>query len=134
MPTISAVPPRTHSREIRWGRNVQPAWAHAAPVVAPLVGAALITQAVTPGTRRGYVYGLFLTSTEANTFILNWTSGAVVRTMRFPFGGAGALESVDVVAMNEGLSADPSTNVTITVLNAGAALSIYQARLLYAEA
>lgn len=118
--------------DIRWGRDITLAWTAAAIVGAPGAGAVLVTRAVTAG-RSGYVYGFLFDSSEANTFILNWTSGGVAYARRFLFGGGGFAEDVMQAALNEGLPADGGTNVTVTVLGAGAVASVYQANILYGE-
>ena len=120
------------ARTIRWGRDVAPDWTHAAEVVAPAAGTALVTQAVTVGMT-GYFYGFFVSATEANEFLINWVSAAVAYAMRLFFGAGGFVQDVETVALNEGLPADAGTNITITNDNLGAALMVYQARLLYAE-
>jgi len=117
---------------IRWGRDVAPDWTHAAEVVAPGAATALVTQAVAAGAV-GYIYGYFVSVTEANEFLVNWTSATVAYAMRLIFGAGGYVQDVETVALNEGLPADAGTNITITNVNAGAALMVYQARLLYAE-
>jgi len=117
---------------IRWGRDVAPDWTHAAEVVAPGAGAVLVTQAVTAGVL-GYIYGFFIACTEANSFLVNWTSATVAYSKRMVFGAAGSMEAIDNVAFNEGLPADAGSNITITNVVAGAALQVYQACLLYAE-
>lgn len=118
--------------DVRWGRDVVPLWTTAAPVVAPLAGAALVTRAV-PALQVGYIYGFLLNASEANTFILNWTSGGIAYTRRLFFGGGGFSEDVVPTAFNEGLPADAGTNITVTVLGAGAPASVYQANLLIGE-
>jgi hypothetical protein len=120
------------SKLTRWNREVDPTWIHAVEQVAPLALTNLITIAVTAGTT-GFIYGFFISATEANNFFINWVSGGVTRTMRIPFAGSGAVENVDPVPMNEGLAADASTNITVQNVNAGGVGSIYQARLLYTE-
>lgn len=117
---------------VRWGRSVNPAWTHAAEVVAPVAATALVTQAVTP-LRTGYIYGFFIACQEANDFLINWTSGGVAYSKRIIFIVGGALEVIDTVAFNEGLPSDGATNITITNVNAAAPLMVYQATLLYAE-
>jgi hypothetical protein len=120
------------SQYTRWGRNVAPAWVHAAEVVAPGAGTVLVTQAVTAGLN-GYIYGFFISTQEANNFLLNWVSATVAYAKRIVYGAAGAVEAVDGVAINEGLPADAGSNITITNVNAAGAGMIYQANLLYAE-
>jgi len=117
---------------IRWGRDVDPTWVHAAEVIAPLIGAVLVTQAVTAGMV-GYIYGFFIACTEANSFLVNWTSATVAYSKRMVFGAAGSMEAIDNIAFNEGLPADAGSNITITNVVAGAGATVYQAGLLYAE-
>lgn len=121
------------SQMIRWRRQDDPFWVHAAEVVAPDAGTALVTRPVTAGTT-GYIYGFFISAQEANDFLINWTSGAVARSLRFVFGGGGVIQDVEPVPLNEALSADAGTNITITNVNAGGVGRVYQARLLYMEA
>lgn len=117
---------------VRWGRNVTPTWIHAAEVVAPLAGVVLVSKTVTV-LMTGFLYGFFIETQEPNDFLINWTSGGVATSIRVSFAAKGAIESVDPVAMNEGLPADAGTNITITNVTAGNVGIIYQARLLYAE-
>ena len=132
MATATSAPPQMVTRNIRWGRNLEPSWSHAAAQVAPGAGTALVTQAVGAG-RHGYIYGFFISVGEANDFLLNWTSGGVARSKRIIFGSMGTTECVDAAALNEGLPADPGTNVTITNVNAAGVGIVYQANLLYGE-
>jgi hypothetical protein len=122
----------TLSRLQRWGRDIDPAWVHAAEVVAPAAGTALVTQVVGAGVS-GYIYGFFISAQEANDFLINWTSGGAPYSKRIIFGGGGVVQDVETVALNEGLPADTGTNVTITNVNAAAPLKVYQANLLYVE-
>jgi len=117
---------------LRWGRNIEPSWVHAAEVTAPAAGTTLVSKAVGTG-KSGYIYGFFISAGEANDFKINWTSGATAYSIRIPFGGKGAVQYIDIIALNEGLPADAGSNVTITNVNAGSAGIIYQARLLYLE-
>jgi len=120
------------ARIIRWGREVSPTWIHAAEAVAPGAGAVLVTQAVGAGMV-GYIYGFFIACTEANSFLVNWTSATVAYSKRMVFGAGGSMEAIDNIAFNEGLPADAGSNITITNVNAGLALQVYQACLLFAE-
>jgi len=122
----------TASQYTRWGRLITPSWVHAAEVVAPLIGATLITKAVGVG-KSGYIYGFFISAGEANNFLVNWTSGGVAKSKRIVFSGLGSIEAVDQVPLNEGLPADATTNVTITNVSAGGVGIVYQANLLYGE-
>ncbi|GAI15270.1 unnamed protein product [marine sediment metagenome] len=116
----------------RWGRDVSPEWVHADEQTAPGAGTVLVTKAVTAG-KTGYIYGFFIACQEANDFLLNWTSGGDAYSKRIVFGGSGTTEAVDPIALNEELPADGGSNITITNVNAAAALMVYQANLLYAE-
>ena len=117
---------------IRWGRNVTPIWIHSAEVSAPAANTALVSKTVSTG-KKGYIYGFFIFATEANDFLIKWTSGGAVKSIKIPFSGKQSLQYVDFVALNEGLPADAGTTISITNVNAGATGSSYQARLLYAE-
>jgi len=122
----------TASQYTRWGRVITPSWVHAAEVVAPLIGAILITKAVGVG-KSGYIYGFFISAGEANNFLINWTSGGVAKSKRIVFSALGSIEAIDQVPLNEGLPADAATNVTITNVSAGGVGIVYQANLLYGE-
>jgi len=117
--------------QIRWGRDVSPDWIHAPEAVGPGAGLALVTQVV--GAGEGYIYGFFISCQEANDFLLNWTSGGAPQAKRIIFAGGGAIQDVEPIALNEGLPADPGTNITITNVNAAGVGAIYQAEILYAE-
>jgi len=116
----------------RWGRDVDPIWIHAAEVTAPAAGTALVSKTVTSG-KIGYIYGFFISTGEANDFMINWTSGETAHSIRVVFPGAGSLMYVDIVPINEGSPADGGTTVSITNIKAGSAGVAYQARILYAE-
>ncbi|MEM1538781.1 MAG: hypothetical protein QW651_08225, partial [Candidatus Nezhaarchaeales archaeon] len=116
----------------RWGRDVTPAWVHAAEVTAPAAGTALVSQTVSTG-KVGYIYGFFISAGEANDFKINWTSGATAYSVRIVFTGKGSLQYIDFAPLNEGLPADAGSSITITNVNAGSTGVVYQARLLYAE-
>ncbi|MEM3484797.1 MAG: hypothetical protein QXI12_04175 [Candidatus Methanomethyliaceae archaeon] len=124
---LSSVPPL-----IRWGRNVAPAWVIGSEQTAPAANTALVSKTVTSG-KVGYIYGFIISAGEANDFKINWTSGGSARSYRIPFGGKGAVGYVDWVPMNEGLSADGGTSVTITNVSAGSSGVVYQASVLYGE-
>jgi len=115
-----------------FGRDVEPAWVHGSEVTAPAANTALVSKTVSAG-KSGFIYGFFISSPEPNVFKINWTSGATAYSVRIPISGAGAVQYVDFVAMNEGLPADAGSSVSITVVSAGGATSVYQARILYAE-
>jgi len=117
---------------IRWGRNAAPSWVHAAEVSVPAAGTALVSRTVSSG-KVGFIYGFYIMASEANDFLINWTSGGASKSMRIKFTGAGSLQYVDFIPLNEGLPADGGSSITITNVNAGSSGSVYQARLLYVE-
>jgi hypothetical protein len=119
------------ARLIRWGRDVSPAWVHGGEVTAPPAGATLVSWTV-PAGKTGYIYGFFISAGESNDFKINWTSGGVVYSKLILFTSKGTLHFTDVIALNEGLPADPGTSITITVVNAGSTGAVYQAALLVA--
>ena len=118
---------------VRWGREVSPAWVHGDEVTAPVAGTALVSWTV-PDDKTGYIYGFFISAGEGNDFRVNWVSGGVVYSKLIMFPSKGTLHFTDIVALNEGLPADPGTSITITVVNAGSAGVVYQAALLVATA
>jgi hypothetical protein len=117
---------------IRWGRNVAPAWIIGSEATAPAANTALVSKTVSTG-KTGYIYGFMITAQEANDFKINWTSGGITYSKRIVFGGKGTIHFVDVVALNEGLGAGAGTNITITNVNAGGSGIVYQCAILYAE-
>jgi hypothetical protein len=117
---------------IRWGIPTEPFWVHATEQVAPVAATALVTRTVTTG-RSGYIFGFFISTQELNNFLINWTSGGVAYSKRIIFGGAGSVETIDPIALNDGLLADSGTDITITNVTAAGAGMTYQANLLVAE-
>jgi hypothetical protein len=130
--TLPVVLDTTAVNTIRWGRNVSPIWIHAAEKTSPIAGGTLLLKVVSSG-KSGYIYGFFISAGEANNFKINWVSGGSGYSIRIPFGGLGAVQYADFVAMNEGAPADGSSTITVTNVSAGQAGVYYQARLLYAE-
>jgi hypothetical protein len=114
---------------IRWGRDVTPVWVHGDEVTNPAAGTALVSWAVPEG-KVGYIYGFYISAGEGNDFKLNWTSGGVTYSRRVIFPGNGTLHFVDMIALNEGLPADPGSTISITNVNAGSTGIVYQAALL----
>ena len=112
-------------------RGAIPSWTYGAETTAPAAGTALVSRSVSAG-KTGYVYGFFISSSEANTYRISWTSGATTVSIRIVHG-AGTVHYADFVALNEGLPADGGTTITIANVNAGGADSVYQAGLLFAE-
>ncbi len=120
------------SKLTRWNRNVDPTWVHGTAVTAPGALTNLVSKTVTAG-KTGYFYGFLITAQESNDFIITWTSAAAVKTIRVTFGGKGTVETVDNIAINEGLGADATTTITIANESVATTGMVYQARLLYTE-
>jgi hypothetical protein len=121
----------TLSKLVRWGREVSPVWVHGDEVTAPVAGTALVSWTV-PDDKTGYIYGFFVSAGEGNDFRVNWVSSDVVYSKLIMFPSKGTLHFTDIVALNEGLPADPGTSITITVINNGSTGAVYQAALLVA--
>jgi hypothetical protein len=119
-------------KTLRWGRDVSPAWVHGDEVTAPAAGTALVSKTVSTG-KSGYVYGFFISAGEANDFKINWTSDGAAKSVRIPLASKGAVQYVDLIALNEGMPADGGSSITITNVNAGSSGIVYQARILYVE-
>jgi hypothetical protein len=93
----------------------------------------LVSRVVGAGVQ-GFIYGFFISDNDvANSFRLNWTSSAVARTRFIDFASRGTIAVDFPTAFNEGLPADAGSTISITVVNAGTALTIYQAAILEAE-
>jgi len=122
----------TLSRLVRWGRDVSPVWVHGGEVTAPPAGTALASKTVSAG-KTGYIYGFYISAGEPNEFRINWVSSGTPRSLRIVFPGRGSLMYTDVIPLNEGLPANPGTDITITNVNPGSAGVTYQAALLVAE-
>jgi hypothetical protein len=118
---------------VKWGRDVSPAWIHGGEVVAPAAGTALVSWAV-PAGKIGFIYGFYISTDEGNDFKISWVSGGAVYSRRIVFPSKGTMHFVDVIALNEGLPADPGTSVKVAVVNAGSEGAVYQAALLVATA
>jgi len=115
---------------IRFGRILSSLiWIYGSLASAPAANTALASYSV-PAGRQGFIYGYFISASEANQFELRWRSGGVSRAIRIVFGGGGTVHAASLVAINEGLPADPGTTISIVNVNAGAAGSVYQAGLL----
>lgn len=110
----------------------RPLWNHTPEVGAPGAATVLSTHTVANG-KKGYIFGFFITTTEANNFMLNWVSGSLARSKRIVMLSAGSVESVDPVALNNGLPADSGTAITISNVSAAAIGTTYQTDLLVAE-
>lgn len=116
----------------RYGRNVTPAWTLGSEATAPAADTALVTKGISSG-KTGYIYGFMISAQEPNDFKIKWTSGTNAKTYRLVFAGAGSMIVLLDTALNEGLGADASSNITINNVNAGTTGKIYQAQLLTGE-
>jgi hypothetical protein len=119
-------------RWLKFIKYVFPKWFYGSEATAPGAGGALVTKAVSSG-KKGYVFGILITASEANKFYLNWTSGGAAKSISFQLSGRGTLLYVFEIPLNEDSPADAGTSVTITVAAAGSAGSTYQAGILYGE-
>jgi len=119
-------------RMVRWGQSLEPSWIYGNVVTAPATNTTLLSKTVSSG-KKGYIYGLFISSDEANVFIITWTSGGVTMQVRIPFGGGGAVLSVFQAPLNQGLPADSGTSITVSNVNAGSTDANYQVGILYLE-
>jgi len=108
-------------------------WIDSGEVVAPSANTELVRYVVGMN-RLGYFYGFFVMASEANTFKINWLSGGVSYSLRIPLPNAGVVHYADPIAMNLGRPADALSAITVTNLSAGSPGSVYQVRLLVAEA
>jgi hypothetical protein len=122
----------TLARLIKFNRNVSPTWIYGPELTAPAAGTSLVSKTVSSG-KSGYIYGVFISAEEVNTFKLIWISATVARSIRIPFSGRGAVMVVFDVPINEGLPADAGSSVSVVNVNAGSTNVIYQAGILYAE-
>lgn len=113
---------------IRWGIPREPAWVDEDEQTAPGAGTALVTQAVTVG-KTGRVFGVHIAATEGNTFQLK-SGSTVIKT--WIIGTAGFIDIIASVPLLD----DVAAGISITIVNvtAAAALTTYQASLLYDEA
>jgi len=121
----------TLSQLIRWGRYVSPYWVDGVEVTAPTSNTKLVSKTVVGN--EGYIYGFYIAVDEANDFMINWVSKGVSKSLRVKVMGAGSLEVIDNIPLNEGSPADKNTEISITNVNNGSAGAKYYARLLYAE-
>lgn len=117
----------------RFGKNVDPQWYEGTEATAPLANATLVTRTVS-ANKIGLIYGFMINVTEANDFLISWTSGGVAKSKRITFGSQGCMITELATALNKHLTADASTAITIKNVNAGSALKTYKADILIAEA
>ena len=116
----------------RWGRNVSPKWVHGTEVNAPTANTMLVSKIISSG-KKGYIYGFFISASEANDFLIQWTYNGSLYQRRIPFSGKGAVQVVSPIALNDNHPADSLTAIIISVVNAGTTGSTYQAAILYDE-
>lgn len=101
---------------MRWGHNVSPQWVYGQTYTAPPANTKLVS--VTPPAST-YIYGFYIFSDEANDFQISWTSGGTVYTFLISTGSRGTTYFSDIIPINEGIPADPNTEISITVLRNG---------------
>lgn len=117
----------------RWGKFIEePMWIDGGEVTAPPANTTLVSQTVPTGSL-GWIYGFFISAGEANDFLIKWTSGGTENKIRIVFGGAGSLQVVSPIPLNENSPADEETKIEIVNVNDGGSGVVYQARLLWAE-
>jgi len=116
---------------VRYGRLVTPTWTYGSETTAPAANTSLVSVSV-PSGKKGYIYGFYIAAGEGNDFKINWTSGGSAKSIRIALAGKGSVVAVLNTPLNEGLSADSGTNITITNVNAGSSGVVYQAGLLVA--
>jgi len=119
-------------RMVRWGQSIEPSWIYGNIVTAPSANSPLLSITVS-ANKKGYIYGLFISSDEANVFIVTWTSGGATKQIRIPFGGGGAVMTVFPTPLNQGLPADSGSTITVSNVNAGSTSANYQVGILYLE-
>ncbi|MEM4772532.1 MAG: hypothetical protein QW197_03535 [Candidatus Aenigmatarchaeota archaeon] len=106
-------------------------WVIGTEINAPAANTTLVSYTVPTGTR-AYIYGFEIYASEANEFLISWTSKGTTYSRRFKINTGGNIYLVDLIPLNEGLPADVNTNITITNINAGGTGSVYKASLLIA--
>jgi hypothetical protein len=117
-------------QKMRYGRVLSSlVWVYGSVVSAPAAGTALASYSV-PAGKQGFIYGYFITATEANQFEIRWTSSAAARAIRIVFVAGGSVHGASLIALNEGLPADAGTTISIVNISAGASGNVYQAGLL----
>lgn len=107
-------------------------WVNPIEKTEPGAGDSLVSKTIKSGYR-AKIHGIFISSPEANSFLLNWTSGGVARSKRIEFTGRGTVQEESKNPMNLGQEADAGTAITVTVVNASGAGLVYQADILYEE-
>lgn len=118
--------------EARLGRAVNLVWYLGDEVKAPPAGTKLVVRKV-PEERVGFIYGIFISSGEPNTFKVSWISRGLPRSLIIDFGGRGTVLTSGVISLNEEYPADSETEVFITNVVAGSVDVVYQAGLLIGE-
>lgn len=104
-------------------------WVYGSLVTAPAAGTALVSFSVPTG-KTAFIYGYFISASEANAYEIRWVSGGVAQSIRITFPAAGTAHGMFLIPVNEGLQADAGSTISIVNINAGAVGSTYQAGLL----
>jgi hypothetical protein len=107
-------------------------WVHGDQKVAPIAGTVLVSKTVPSGVA-GFIYGIFISCEEGNEFMVRWRVGGALKQVLIIFGSKGTIESVDDIALNNGLPADETTAIEILNVSAGGVGKVYQAGLLYGQ-
>lgn len=116
------------TKKLRWGIDAEPKWIDGGEIAEPPSGRELVSVTVPEG-RSGYVFGFFMSATEANDFKLNWVEDGVLKSIRIILPSRGSVHYADFIYL---CRADGNTSISITNVNDGTAGSLYQARLLCA--
>jgi hypothetical protein len=117
----------------RYGHLLTPRWYFGDLISEPKAGAELVGVDVGAG-KRGYIYGFYISASETNDFIIEWTDPAGnLQQYRIVLAGKGTVNYADIVPINEGIPAQGGTRISIKVVNAGSTGSYYKAGLLEGE-
>jgi hypothetical protein len=115
-----------------FNREVMPTWKNYGKIItAPTAGQVLVSY---PTVQiQTWIYGIFISVTEFNTFLLSWVCQNNTFYRLIPFGGLGMMQAIDYIPINEGFPADNKTVISITNVAPAASGEQYQAGLLIAE-
>jgi hypothetical protein len=117
----------------RYGHLLTPRWFFGALVTAPAAGVELVGVDVSAG-KKGYIYGFYISASEANDFNLEWTDqSGNLQQYRIVLAGKGTVHYADIVPINEGIAAQGGSRISIKVVNAGSTGSYYKAGVLEGE-
>lgn len=103
---------------MRWGHLTTPVWVIGNVVNNPSANTSLVTYTI-PSNKVGYIYGLYISTPEANDFVLEWRNNNTTQTYYIYFNSKGTLYFADLIPLNEGLPADPNSVISIKNINSG---------------